>query len=57
MKILGLKSKVRFENHDATVVDITTKGVELLRDSGGTVEITLAEAEDVLETIQRHFPE
>ena len=51
MKVLGIKSKVRFENHDATVVDITTKGVELLRDSGGTVDITLAEAEglEVLE--------
>jgi len=47
MKILGLKSKVRFENHDATVVGITTKGVELLRDRGGTVKITLAEAGDL----------
>jgi|TARA_Y100000310_G_scaffold41620_1_gene38906 hypothetical protein len=47
MKLLGLKSKVRFENNNATVVDITNRGILLLRDSGGTVEITLAEAEDL----------
>ncbi len=47
MKVLGIESKVKFENRDAIVVGITTKGVELLRDSGGTVEITLAQAENL----------
>jgi hypothetical protein len=47
MKVLGFNSKVKFENHGATVVGITTKGVELLKDSGGTVKITLAQAENL----------
>ena len=47
MKVLGFNSKVKFENHDATVVGITTKGVELLKNSGGTVRITLAQAENL----------
>ena len=31
----------------ATVTSITTKGLTLLKDKGGTVEMTLAEAEDL----------
>jgi hypothetical protein len=48
MKILGLKSKVRFANDAATITGITTKGLTLLKDKGGTVEMTFAEAEDFL---------
>jgi len=33
----------------ATVTSITTKGLTLLNDKGGTVKITLAEAEEALE--------
>ena len=47
MKILGLKSKVRFANDAATITSITTKGLTLLKDKGGTVEMTLVEAEDL----------
>ncbi len=32
----------------ATVTSITTKGLTLLNDKGGTVKITLAEAEEYL---------
>jgi hypothetical protein len=48
MKILGLKSKVRFANDAATVTSITTKGLTLLKDKGGTVEMTFTEAEEFL---------
>jgi len=48
MKILGLKSKVRFANDAATITSITTKGLTLLKDKGGTVEMTFTEAEEFL---------
>ena len=48
MKILGLKSKVRFANDAATITGITTKGLTLLTDKGGTVEMTFAETEEFL---------
>ena len=50
MKILGLKSKVRIapDSDAATVTSITTKGLTLLKDKGGTVKMTFDEAEEFL---------
>jgi hypothetical protein len=52
MKILGLKSKIRLDNYTATITDITTKGLTLLKDRGDSIEITFAEAEKFLQNKQ-----
>lgn len=49
-KILGLKSKVAIAGSKATVTGITAKRLTLLKDKGGYIQITLAEADELLQT-------
>ena len=57
MKILGSNSKVSLDNNAATITSITTKGLTLLKSSGGSVEMTLSEAEKFLQTKQMKVKE